>query len=141
MIAVNDDQRRVSAHDLVIRFYRRLWNEWDDAAIEDTLAPDIIFRGSLGQTTAGRDGWRDYRDHIRHAAPDFRNEVLDLIAADDRAAARLRFTGTHRGPLLGIPATGRAFSYTGAAFFTTAHGLITHIWVIGDLDALRQQLK
>src|ERR1700730_8336899 len=83
VIAVNDDQRRGSEHDLVIRFYRRLWNPAYDAAIEDMLTRDIIFSGSLGQTPAGRDGWRDYRDHIRHAAPDFRNEVLDLIAADD----------------------------------------------------------
>ena len=66
--------------------------------------------------------------------------MLDLIATDDRAAARMRFTGTHRGPLLGIPATGRTFTYTGAAFFTSASGLITDIWVIGDVDALRQQL-
>jgi predicted ester cyclase len=53
----------------------------------------------------------------------------------------LRFSGTHRGPILGIPATGHAFSYTGAAFFTAVSGLITDIWVIGDLDALRQQLE
>jgi steroid delta-isomerase-like uncharacterized protein len=141
VIADNDaDQPPTPARDLVTRFYHRLWNEWDDAAVEDTLAPGITFRGSLGQTTVGRDGWRSYRDHIRRGAPDFHNEVLDLIAADDRAAVRLRFTGTHRGPMLGIPATGRAFTYTGAAFFTTANGLITDIWVIGDLDALRQQL-
>ena len=140
MIADNDDQPPTSAGDLVTRFYHRLWNEWDDGAVEDTLAPDITFRGSLGQTTVGRDGWRGYRDLVRRGAPDFHNEVLDLIATDDRAAARMRFTGTHRGPLLGIPATGRTFTYTGAAFFTSASGLITDIWVIGDVDALCQQL-
>jgi hypothetical protein len=37
--------------------------------------------------------------------------------------------------------TGRPFTYTGAAFFTTARGLITSIWAIGDLDVLRRQLK
>jgi steroid delta-isomerase-like uncharacterized protein len=140
VISANDDQPPTPARDLVLRFYHRLWNEWDDAAVEETLAPDITFRGSLGQTTVGRDGWRGYRDDIRRGAPDFHNEVLDLIAAFDRAAVRLRFTGTHRGPILDIPETGRAFTYTGAAFFTTANGLITDIWVLGDLDALRQQL-
>ena len=67
--------------------------------------------------------------------------MLELISNDHRAAARLQYTGTHLGPLLGIAATGRAFTYAGAAFFTTADGLITDVWVIGDLDDLRRQLK
>lgn len=129
------------ANDLVTRFYNRLWNNWDDAAVDDTLAVGITFRGSLGQRTVGREQWRGYRDQVRAAAPDFHNEVLDLIATDTRAAARLRFTGTHLRPLLDIPATGRRFSYTGAAFFTVTDRLITDVWVIGDLDSLRRQLR
>lgn len=66
--------------------------------------------------------------------------MLELITDDRRAAARLRYTGTHAGPLYSIAATGRAFAYTGAAFFTTAGGFISDIWVIGDLDELRRQL-
>lgn len=129
-----------SAHDLVRRFYERLWNEWDNAAVDDTLAPDITFRGSLGTSTTGRDQWRAYRDQIQRGAPDFHNEILDLVSDGHRAAARLRYSGTHLGPLLGIPATGRQFVYSGAAFFTTADDLITDIWVLGDLDTLRRQL-
>jgi steroid delta-isomerase-like uncharacterized protein len=130
-----------SANDLVTRFYHRLWNNWDDDAVDDTLAVGITFRGSLGRETVGREEWRAYRDQVRAAAPDFHNEVVDLIVTDTRAAARLQFTGTHRGPMLDIPATGRRFSYTGAAFFTVADGLITDVWVIGDLDSLRRQLR
>jgi steroid delta-isomerase-like uncharacterized protein len=129
------------SRDLVTRFYDRLWNQWDDKAVENTLAEDVSFRGSFGQTTVGRNEWRAYRDRIRCGAPDFHNELLDLIATEDRAAARLRYTGTHTGPLLEIAATGRAFTYTGAAFFTIANRLITDIWVLGDLDALRRQLS
>jgi steroid delta-isomerase-like uncharacterized protein len=125
---------------LVQRFYDRLWNAWDDAAVESTLAEDFTFRGSLGQQTSGRDGWRAYRDKIRHGAPDFANEIVDLIVSGDRAAARLRYSGTHRGELLGVPASGRPFAYSGAAFFTAAGGLLTDAWVLGDLDDLRRQL-
>ncbi|MGH3563847.1 MAG: hypothetical protein ACRDTN_19210 [Mycobacterium sp.] len=35
----------------------------------------------------------------------------------------------------------RFYSYTGAAFFTIADGLIADAWVIGDLDSLRRQLR
>ncbi|HET9875514.1 MAG TPA: ester cyclase [Mycobacterium sp.] len=129
-----------AVHDLVRRFYQRLWNDWDDAAVDDTLAANLTFRGSLGKWTSGRDEWRAYRDQIRCGAPDFRTEIIDLIVEGHRAAAHLHFSGTHLGPLLGIPATGRAFSYQGAAFFTVTDGLITDVWVLGDLDNLRRQL-
>ncbi len=126
---------------LVQRFYDRLWNAWDDAAVEGALAEGFTFRGSLGQQTSGRDGWRAYRDQVRHGSPDFHNDVVDLIATAERAAARLRYSGTHLGPLLGIPGTGRSFTYFGAAFFTAADGLLIDAWVLGDLESLRKQLS
>jgi predicted ester cyclase len=49
-------------------------------------------------------------------------------------------SGTHRGTLLGIAATGRRFSYPGAAFFTVRDGLLAEVFVVGDLLALRTQL-
>jgi steroid delta-isomerase-like uncharacterized protein len=126
---------------LIERFYGELWNQWDDAAVEDTLAPDFAFRGSLGPQTSGRQEWRRYRDTVRHGAADFRNEILALVCDGDRAAARLRFTGTHTGPLLGLPATQRRFEYAGAAFFTADRQWLTSAWVLGDLDGLRRQLS
>jgi predicted ester cyclase len=125
---------------LVRRFYDQLWNAWDDSAVDETLAPEFAFRGSLAQETSGRDGWRAYRDDVRRGAPDFSNEIVNLIACGDRAAVRLRYSGTHRGPLMDIEATGRSFAYSGAAFFAAADGLLREAWVLGDLDALREQL-
>lgn len=129
-----------AARDLVVRFYDRLWNAWDDVAVDTTVAPGFTFRGSLGQQTVGRDAWRHYRDQVRAGSADFTNEVVDLVAVGDRAAVRLRYSGTHTGPLLGLPATGRPFTYSGAAFFTAAGGLLVEAWVLGDLDGLRAQL-
>jgi len=125
---------------LVHRFYDLLWNAWDDDAVASTLHPDLRFRGSLGQETVGLDQWRDYRDGVRRASPDFHNEVVDLVADGDRAAARLLWSGTHEGTLLGVEGTGRRFSYPGAAFFTARAGLVADVWVVGDLVELRRQL-
>src|SRR5581483_1557496 len=44
--------------ELIERFYAELWNSWDDSAVDRTLSPGFVFRGSLGQQTNGRDGWR-----------------------------------------------------------------------------------
>lgn len=130
-----------TARDLVTRFYDRLWNAWDDDAVDDTLAEGFRFRGSLGDRTEGRDGWRRYRDKIRSGSLDFHNEIVELVVDGDRVAARLRYSGTHSGLLLGIEATGRPFSYAGAAFFTVAGDRLAEAWVLGDLAGLRAQLS
>ncbi len=125
---------------LVRRFYADVWNRWDDAALDDLLAEDFVFRGSLGDEVRGRDGFRGYRDKVRAGFPDFHNEVVELVTEGDRAAARLRYSGHHRGTILGVAATGALVSYDGAAFFAAEGGRLWRAWVLGDVDGLRRQL-
>jgi predicted ester cyclase len=131
----------VSTQDLVSAFYERLWNHWDDDLVPAVLHPELEFRGSLGTTTTGLAQWRAYRDGVRRGSLDFHNEVVELVDGGDRAAARLRWSGTHTGDLAGHAATGRRFAYEGAAFLTAEGGLLRQIWVVGDLDALRSALS
>jgi len=125
---------------LVERFYHVVWNRADDAAARDLLDPAFRFRGSLGPEKIGADGFIDYMRSVHAALANYECVIEDLIEGSDRAAARMRFRGTHRGPLLGFPPTGREVSWAGAAFFTTASDRITALWVLGDLDALKAQL-
>jgi predicted ester cyclase len=127
-------------HDLVRSFYDDLWNRCDDSRVAAVLSPTFEFRGSLGAVSIGRDGWLDYRTVVRSGSSDFHNEIVSLVCEDDRAAARLLYTGTHTGHLLGYPPTRRRFEYAGAAFFTVADGRLASAWVLGDLVALREQL-
>lgn len=127
--------------ELVHSFYADLWNRWDDDLVDSVLAPSFEFRGSLGTSTIGRDGWRAYRDTVRTGSADFHNKIVTLVCDGSSAAARLLYSGTHTGPLLGVEATGRRFDYAGAAFFTAAEGLLTSAWVLGDLQALRGRLS
>jgi steroid delta-isomerase-like uncharacterized protein len=131
----------VSAGALVRRFYDEAWNAWDDSVVDELLAPDVRFRGSLGDEVVGRAAWRAYRDRLRRAVPDFTNEIVDLVATADRAAARLRYRGHQEGPLLGRMGYGQSIAYEGAGFFTVAKGCIATVWVLGDLDGLRRQLR
>lgn len=125
---------------LIRTFYDECWNKWNDTLVDETLDTAFVSRGSLGQQTTGLDGWRGYRDKIRHGSADLHHELVDLICEDSRAAARLRYTGTHTGMLLGMPASGRSFDYSGAAFFTADHRRLTSVWVVGELDEFRRQV-
>ena len=125
---------------VVRRFYDELWNRWDLAVAEEIVAPDVRFRGSLGTTLVGIDAFRDYVEQVRTAFPDWHNEIDELISADDAVVARLTFTGTHRGDLLGIAPTGRRVGYAGVAIFHLDGGRIARAWVVGDTQELWRAL-
>ena len=127
--------------DLVRRFYLDVWNRWDDEAVDQLLAEDFVFRGSLGDEERGRDGFRAYRDRVRAAFPDFRNEIVELVAEGERAAVRLRCSGRHEGELWGTAPTGRSVTYEAAAFLRSRGNQLCEAWVLGDLDGLRARLR
>ena len=72
--------------------------------------------------------------------PDFHNHIEELIAEGHKVAARLTYTGTHRGELWGYPPTGRKISYPGLAIFECQNGQIVRGQVLGDSETLRRQL-
>jgi steroid delta-isomerase-like uncharacterized protein len=125
---------------LVRRYYEELWNRWDFALADELLGETITFRGSLGVSVRGRDGFRDYMRTVQRAFPDFHNYVEELVAEGDQVVARLTYTGTHRGELFGIPPTGRVASYAGVAIFRLAGSRIVEGWVLGDLRGLEAAL-
>jgi steroid delta-isomerase-like uncharacterized protein len=130
----------VSTPDLVRDFYDRIWNAGDLEAAEELLAPDLSFRGSLGPELRGREAFLDYVRSTRAALTDYRCEIVECIAEDDRAFARMWFHGRHTGPFRGFEPTGREVGWAGAALFRFAGGVITEAWVLGDLAGLHALL-
>ncbi len=126
---------------LVRRYYDELWNAWNFELAEKVLAPKLRFRGSLGVDVEGLAGFLRYMQMVRAAFPDFHNDIEALIAEGDQVAARLRYTGTHQGPLFDLAPTGKKISYGGAALFRIAGEHIVEGWVLGDTVSLRRQLE
>lgn len=125
---------------LVRRFYDELWNEWRLAVADEILAQDIDFRGSLGSFEHGRDAFKRYVERVRLAFPDWHNQVDELFAAGDRVVARLTWSGTHRGALGDVAATGNRVSYVGVGLFTVVDDLIQRAWIVGDTQELWRAL-
>jgi len=124
----------------VRRFYHEIWNRPDVSVVPEILAPGFTFRGSLGVTKVGHTEFIDYVKYVTAALGDYRCDIETLVTEPDRAAARMTFSGVHWGTFLDVPATGRRISWAGAAFFQFTGGLVSDLWVLGDLQGLRAQL-
>jgi predicted ester cyclase len=80
---------------LVARYYNEMWNKWNFALVDELLAKDISFRGSLGTETRGRAAFCDYMWRVQDVFPDFHNAIEEMIAERNRVCARLTYTGRH----------------------------------------------
>jgi predicted ester cyclase len=70
--------------------------------------------------------WRD-------AFPDYRVTVAALVEQDDLVACRFVAEGTHRGALLGVPPTGKAFTVHGTDLHRVAGGRVAESWLADDI--------
>ena len=77
---------------------------------------------ATGDVHDGEAEVRAYFDETRTAFPDQRNEPLVLHHADDAVIVEFLLRGTHRGPLRGLPPTGRSFECRMTAFFLFDEG-------------------
>ena len=127
---------------LVRRFYDDLWNRFDTRLIPVLLTEDVTVRGALGRHAVGHAAFADYLELVRSAFPDF-EQTIEAVEVDEiggSAFVRLGCRGTHRGPLSGLPATGRRINCDGTARFEIRDGRIADVWLLGDLHGLVRQL-
>jgi len=130
----------LTPREIVHRFYDEIWNRQDFAAIPHLCHDDIEFRGSLGEERRGLQGFESYVRSVTTALGDYRCEIEDLVVEESKAFARVRFSGVHRGLLLGHPPTHKRVEWAGAALFTIDGDRIRRAWVLGDLHGLVRQL-
>ena len=125
---------------LVERFYGDIWNRQDFAVADEILGADFRFRGSLGSESIGIPAFLTYVESVHAALADYRCIIDELIADGEHVAARMTFSGVHRGSLFGVPATGKSVAWAGAGFFRIAESRIALLWVLGDVEGLKRQL-
>jgi predicted ester cyclase len=74
------------------------------------------------------------------AFPDLHFTIEDLIAEGDKIVYRYSATGTHKGNLNGIEATGKPVTITGMVISRIVNGKVQEDWEQTDMLGLMQQL-
>ena len=74
------------------------------------------------------------------AFPDLVLSIDDLIAQEDKLAARATGKGTHQGTYMGIPATGKQITIKAMQFGKIEGGKAVEIWEIPDALSMMAQV-
>lgn len=124
----------------LLRRFIELWSTGNLTAADEFVRADLIDHTLPPDLPPGLVGFKMLVGGFRAAFPDLNVSIDDLIAQDDKAAARVTFHGTHRGTFQGIPATGRRMSMGAIGILRFDRGEIVEHWATLDLLGLLQQL-
>lgn len=83
------------------------------------------------------------KDHIamnEAAFPNYELRIEQMIAEDDLVAVIGRASGTHQGPFMGMPPTGKSWDVPLHITYRVKDGKIIEHWLVLDTVAFMQQL-
>ncbi len=78
---------------------------------------------------------------FRFAFPDLHITVEDQIQENEQVVTRFTINGTHKGDLMGIPATGKKFKVSGISIIRFDRGRVVEEWIEEDGLGLMRQLR
>ena len=128
-------------HGSSIRHLFDLINAGDIDGFGRQLADDFVEHEDLPGYPPTKAGVIQYFQMMRAAFPDMRMVPEDVIASGDKAVARVRVTGTHQGPFMGMAATGKRIDVSLIDIICfDDDGRAREHWGVVDQLAMMQQL-
>ncbi|GAC1558433.1 MAG: hypothetical protein NVS9B9_21310 [Ktedonobacteraceae bacterium] len=121
------------------RFFEEGWNQGNTTVFDELLAADFRAHDPSGPIH-GPEEYKQFCATYRTAFPDIHFTIEDQIAEGDLVASRWTGTGTHQGPLMGIPPSSKRVSITGMTITHFASGKATESWGSYDTLGMLQQI-
>ena len=120
----------------VRRFIEEVWNKGNLNSLDQHIAAGHKNHpnSSAPDFGEGPQGVGKLVSMYRMAYPDTKLTVDDQIAEGDQVVTRWTAAGTHKGELMGVPATNKQVKVTGIFIDRVADGKIMESW--GEFDAL-----
>ncbi|HEY6424647.1 MAG TPA: ester cyclase [Pseudonocardiaceae bacterium] len=122
---------------LLAETYLIMLNEHDPDAVDRFVAVDYINHNVF--VPDGREANRAFWTNFFTALPDVQATMEDLVVAGDRVVGRFVYRGTHTGPFLGIPPTGRSIEMRSIDIWRVADGMFAEHWdELNTLEVFQQ---
>jgi steroid delta-isomerase-like uncharacterized protein len=125
---------------LARRLFDDIWNKGNLDAFDEIYAPDIVNHTLPPGIPQGIEGNKMFTKMYLTAFPDTKMTIDLQIAEGDKVVTRWHAQGTHKGELMGIPATGKQATVTGIVIDRIAGGRIVESWGEFDQMGMMQQL-
>jgi len=121
------------------RMFTEIFHKGNLVAADNFIAADAIYHPFPSSFPSGPDGMRYVVTMLRSSFPDQHIALNDIIAEDDKVVVRSTFSGTHNGPLMGFPATGKQCTQSQISIFHLRNGKVVAYWFnADDLGMFRQ---
>jgi predicted ester cyclase len=132
---MNEQEKKALIERIFGVFNRRALDELDGI-----FHPDYVDHTPMGDLR-GVPAFKEYLQSWLDAFPDARFEVANVIVEGDMAAWQVHMTGTHTGPLLAIPPTGKSLDVHGLHMGRLSEdGRPLEHWIGNEMLAMMQQL-
>jgi len=95
-------------------FMEEVYGKGKIELIAQMCREDVVFHDPLAGDL-DRKGFEQQVELIRRAFPDLTMEVVDQIESGDKVVTRWKSSGTHKGELMGIPASNKKGTVEGIA--------------------------
>lgn len=124
---------------VVRRFVNEVLNRGDYSAMRELVHTDYVYR-SPDHELHGPEALEDLLTAYRTGLPDMHTSVDDLVVSGDKVVISITLTGTHKGDLVGVPATGRRLAVHGMVLSRLEDERIVEEWEVLDTLGMYQQL-
>jgi steroid delta-isomerase-like uncharacterized protein len=130
----------LNANKDLVRAFIAAWSDRDFDQFGDLMADAAVLH--VGGTTVSCDpaGTRAIAEEWTTAFPDWRFDLLGLVAEGDRVAADIPYRGTFTKPILGVIPAGRSARVDEMVIFRIADGKIAEAWEVYDECGMWRQL-
>ena len=109
----------------IARRFIQVWSDENLDTVEELAAPSLVVRyPTIPEVIRGSREFRHVLAGFRSAFPDSSLRVEEEIAEGEKVVIRWNFSGTHKGSLLGVPATGKKVSWTGMTIYRIVDGKV-----------------
>jgi steroid delta-isomerase-like uncharacterized protein len=121
----------------------QVWNNGNFSQIEEFIAPRYEIKNDPGDPWDGQTlNHTTFKERVlysRNAFPDLHFEIQEMIEEQGKVAVSWLMSGTHKGDLPQLPATGKSFSISGMTFYYFDEGkLCGHTQAFDRLGFLSQ---
>ncbi len=124
----------------VTKVHKEIWSKGNFDVIPDLYTEDFVCHFVIGPEWKGQEGLLAEVSSHRTSFPDWKEEIVRLIAEGDYVVSYFKSSGTHLGDFNGLPPTGKKVLIDEIAIHRLENGRIAEQWGLPDIHGMNVQL-